>query len=338
MAEEIIWIDGVANGAQNIEKICPRRHITQSQWRPEWNEDYDGNNRYDYISDYECIFNHPIAYNHLQDDQARWQGLQDAKNQGTSVRITNLAHYTSPEAAEQIVNTNGFRGGRKLISDEIREAKFSWWSPVFNADVVANVRDHLGGVIQPFIGENDNQQALQNQFATSDAFWPNPDRRGYGKSFFQYGIHDLCQYYQNQVGGDELRYKILGTFGYKQEVMHAVLVCSQENGTGQFAAYPDVLTPAKDVNNEAVITRSEDGNWIWKPQATATEIKRLHRHWQKYPMYRRWEHVAFAFHIDPNECGENGMMMVEDLGDHQWEINDDPEPEPEPEPEPVALP
>ena len=237
-----MWLNGEANVTSEKETICPGIHLTQSQWLPEWNEHYLQPNgqghRYDYISDYECVFNHPNDHwgnEDLQDDQTRWKNLQKAKREGTTLRIDNLAHYTKPEAAEQIVNTNGFRGGQKKIN-EIKyptyrhnfKAKFTWWSPIFSSHDIANVRDHLGGVIQPFIGENDNQQALQNQFATSDAFRPNPDRRGYGKRFFQYGIHDLCQYYQNQVGGDELRYKILGTFSYKQEVMHAVLVCSQK--------------------------------------------------------------------------------------------------------------
>ena len=262
----------------------------------------------------------------MQDDQTRWKNLQKAKREGTTLRIDNLAHYTKPEAAEQIANTNGFRGGQKKIN-EIKyptyrhnfKAKFSWWSPIFSSHDIANVRDHLGGVIQPFIGENDNQQALQNQFATSDAFRPKPDR--YGRRLFQYGINDLCHYYQDQVGGDDLSYKILKTFDYKQEVMHAVLVCSQANGTGRFAAYPDVLTSVEDVNNEAVITCDAFGNWIWRPQATATKIRCLRAHqWQRYPMYRRWEHVAFAFHI-PDEW-EDGMMEVDDPRDHQWEIND----------------
>lgn len=68
--------------------------------------------------------------------------------------------------------------------------------------------------------------------------------------------------------------------------MHAVVVCSRKNGASNFATYPDVLTPIEDVKNEAVITRDYDGNWIWKPQATGSEIKRLQSHQQKYPKYR----------------------------------------------------
>ena len=95
--------------------------------------------------------------------------------------------------------------------------------------------------------------------------------------------------------------------------MHAVLVCSQVDGAGQFSDYPDVLTPEEDINNEAVITRDWDiGNWYWRPQATGgSDILRLQAHWQNYPRYRRWEHVAFAFHIPDDE-----IMVCDSPLDH----------------------
>ena len=86
--------------------------------------------------------------------------------------------------------------------------------------------------------------------------------------------------------------------------MHAVLVCNQAYGAGMFAAYPDidVLTPEQEIStgSGAVVTRDAMGNWRWKPQATGTEIWRLSDQittipWQ--PGYRRWENVAFAFHL-----------------------------------------
>ena len=93
--------------------------------------------------------------------------------------------------------------------------------------------------------------------------------------------------------------------------MHAVLVCSEADGVWQFSDYPDV--PEEDFNNEAVVvTRDDDGNWYWRPQATGgDEILRLRAHWQSYPQYRRWEHVAFAFHIPDDE-----IMVCDSPLDH----------------------
>ena len=317
MAEQIWWLDGEAKVSGEIEKICPGRHITQKQWRPEWNYMYlTPMNRcyYDYISDYACIFNHPIDnYVLLYNNQLGWQNLQAAKTQGTNVPITNIAHFTNPEAAVKITASNGFAGRAKKINNDF-QARLSLWSPVFIEDERNLARAHLGMVIQPFLTPSPADAALHNQFANSDAFLPNPRR--YGNILFSYGIDDLCKNYGNLVGGD-VRYKILGTFGYKQEIMHAVLVCSGTDGDGQFAAYPNVPTPMQDVSNEAVITRDDDGNWVWKPQATASEIRRLQCTRQIFPMYRRWENVAFAFHI-PDQWPV--MTVSGRVSDHQITI------------------
>ena len=265
---------------------------------------------YDYISDYDCIFNHPmdgiVGNQNLQYNQKGWQNLQDAKYQGWPLEITDLAHFTNDGAAKQIVKEYGFRGGLKKINEDRSHnnvfANLSWWSPVFTDAERNSLRRRLAEVIQPFTDpeEGDDLDALKNQFATSDAFQPNARR--YGRHLFRYDLNELCGNY-SQLINDEPQYKILGTFGYKQEVMHAVLVCSQVDGAGQFSDYPDVLTLEEDISNEAVITRDRDiGNWYWRPQATGGgDILRLQAHWQNYPRYRRWEHVAFAFHIPFNK-------------------------------------
>lgn len=311
MAEQVQWLDGQAKVQGIVEKICPKRHIRQNQWQSEWNEmylNYRSEWCYDYISDYECIFNHPVHPN--ADDPILWNTLQQFKQQGTKISITNLAHFTSPASAEMIKESGGFRGEEKKINEDAQGddiiAKFSWWSPVFTEDDRKEVRDTLEDAVRPFISPQDNLCTLKNQFATSNAFRPNPRR--YKSSYFKYNIHDLCYYYGKHFNGD-VQFKILGTFGYKQEVMHAVLVCSQANANGLFRAYPEVPV-TQEFDNEAVVTRpphfsgSQGGDWIWRPQATGTEITRLCRYQQRFPLYRRWENVAFAFHI-PDEWGDN---------------------------------
>ena len=293
----INWLDGKAN--VGVEKMCPGRHVRENEWQPGWNNMY--RTQYDYISDYDCIFNHPIDDQYLQYNQELWQKLQAAKNQGWPLKIKDLAHYTNHAAARQIVNDHGFRGGLKKVNEDENHddvsARLSWWSPVFTNSQRNSLRGHLGEVIQHFIDEKkDDLDALKDQFATSDAFQPNAER--YGSHFFQYDLKALCENYSQSVIHGEPQYKILGTFYYKQEVMHAVLVCSEEDGAGQFSNYPDV-----PVNNEAVVvTRDYDGNWYWRPQATGGgKILRLADHHESYPLYRRWEHVAFAFHIPDDE-------------------------------------
>ena len=380
MADQIQWLDGQAKVLGIVEKICPKRHIRQNKWLEEWNEMYLNNwsrHCYDYISDYECIFDHPF-----ERFRYFWPGpletLRGAKQRGTHISIANLVHFTSLEFSTGIITSGGFRGGYKKYNEDATghdvKAKFSWWSPMFGEHEKELVRNTLGKAIQPFhdkfrrnqshsevdggIGdqfhedgsdqdeekdsdhgsmkegseENDSEDndgnldddqddvrtfaRLQKQFATSKAF--NPTAQRYGQVYFQYDINDLCDYYGVHFDCG-VQFKILGTFSYKKEVMHSVLICSQENGDNVFEEYPPVLTPEDDVNNEAVVTRDrENGNWVWKPQATGTEIKRLPTQ-RVYPKFRRWEKVAFAFHI-PDEWEhddpEEALMYVPDLHKH----------------------
>ena len=231
---------------------------------------------------------------------------------GTKVPITKLTHFTTYDVAKEIIKSGGFHGGLKKIDEDAQGddivARFSWWSPKFSSADKEKARDTIGEAIEPFFDKKDNLTELKDQFATSAAFISNPNR--YGSSYFKYDIDDLCKCYGKHFEGD-VQFKILGTFGYKKEVMHAVLVCSEENAAGMFNAYPDVLTPEEDVKNEAVVTRNDDGDWVWKPQATGTEINRLHDQ-NIDPNYRRWENVAFAFHI-PGEF----IFTVDDLKRHR---------------------
>ena len=368
MAEQIQWLDGKAKVQGIVEKICPERHIRQNQWQSEWYDMYlndRSEHRYDYISDYECIFLHPVERSPYFNRRGLWDELQAAKQQGTHISIVNLAHFTELPSAEGIIKSGGFKGRKKKINEDATrrdvKAKFSWWSPIFGEDDIKLVRETLGAAIQPFLtddeeisdqedeaysnqeieegGDQDNEEGtvqidaesneqdddqddllltrLQKQFATSEAFNPNAQRNGF--YYFQYNINNLCDYYRVHFHC-ELQFKILGTFSYKKEVMHAVLVCSQENGDGPFNEYPSVLTPEEDDNNDAVVTRDNNGNWVWKPQATGSgEIKRLPDENMNYPKYRRWEHVAFAFHI-PKEWKNNSenepFITVPDLRGH----------------------
>ena len=321
MAErmEIQWLDGQANVPGSVEKICPKRHIKQNQWQSEWNEMYL--KHYEYISDYECIFNHPVSPYTSLEDPTRWDALQQLKQKGTEIFIKDLAHFTSPDSAKAIIECEGFRGGEKKINEDAQGdiiAKFCWWSPLFTEQDIQQVQRNLGDALRPFFdpGLQKDSSTLTNQFATSDAFMPNSQR--YGSSYFKYNINELCDDYGSDFNG-EVQFKILGTFGYKKEVMHAVLVCSEANASGMFRSYPEIGNRPDDV----VVKHGPQ--WIWKPQATGTAISRLDKYLQPYwPVYRRWEHVAFAFHI-PDEWGDDPsnekLMVVPELGTHLRQLN-----------------
>ena len=300
------WIEGQANVPNKMEYILPGSHEYDDRW----------NATYYYISDYDCIFDHPVDPAEITDiyGKERWQGLQDAKKAGTRIPINNLAHFTRENNAANIIASKGFIGGNKKINKDENgykiRASLSWWSPKFTEEDINLVRETLDTAIQPFYGENDEGETLRNQFATSDAFIPRAWR--YGSIFFEYGINELCQHYEiyRSIGQEnQIQYKILGTYVYRQEIMYAVLVCSEKDR--QFVNYPAV---SGDGSNGAVVTRN-DQNWVWSPQATSTTITRLDE-FEGQPKFRRWEHVAFAFYVP------NGVFNPPELQAHRYELQE----------------
>ena len=292
------WIEGRAKIVGAKEHILPGRHDYNDQW-------YEG---YYYISDYDCIFDYPFNRAQIKKtyDKPRWKNLKKAKKEGTKIPIKNLAHFTSEANANGIITSKGFKGGMKKINEE-ESVSLSWWSPKFENRDINLVRDTLNGALKPFYGNKD--VGLENQFATSGAFQP-PEI--YGKVFFKYTINELCEHYitYRDIGkGNQIQFRILGTYVYACEIMYAVLVCI--DGDQQFAEYPAVPGDGK---NEAVVTRN-NRNWVWRPRATSTTITRL-AGFKKIPQYRRWEHVAFAFYLP------NGVFNPPELQAHRHELHE----------------
>lgn len=162
MAGVVQWIDGRAHQPRVVEKCCPSIHITQNQWDDDWNKYFsDSRHQYPHISDYECVFSHPFMAECMNLMYGLpWQNLQAAKLNGTRVPFVDLAHFTVPVRADNIIDDGGFRGGMKKINEDENghdiEAEFSWWSPKFSENEIDRVRDTLRAAIEPFLGkEND---------------------------------------------------------------------------------------------------------------------------------------------------------------------------------------
>ncbi|CAB3996701.1 Hypothetical predicted protein [Paramuricea clavata] len=300
---EINWIVGEAN--VGVERICPGIHITQSQWQAEWNEPFQPEQNDD-LSDPVCSI-----------PQFIWSFasviiVNPAGATRTSIPIVDLVHATNRQSAVEIIMCDGFTGQLKKINEDVM-ARFSWWSPKFNDGTVESVRDRLIEDIMGLFGGDGNQldqhhlEALRNQFPISNAF---KIQEQYGDNSFTYTIEELCEFYARvmRLEVEQLRFKVLGTYLYKQEIMHAVCVCGGEDAEEMFNIYPDVSTP--EDGDGAVVTRNADGNWEWKAQATATEM--LQFNGVNVLKYRRWEHVAFAFYLPP----EHHLLHVDDIERH----------------------
>ncbi|XP_046843200.1 uncharacterized protein LOC124437252, partial [Xenia sp. Carnegie-2017] len=309
----INWLEGISNTGK--ERICPGRHIQQQEWQPKWNEEFSRRKTYDHISDYECPF--PFS-RHKSDLRILSSNerivLESAKQQGYAIPIKNLAHHTSKEA--DIIRSKGFLGGKKKINETSGESVYaylSWWSTIFDENVVRNLQDHMKNCFLELNNRKLNDiDVIKNQFGASDAFLPYTIRnQGQRCSHsFIYSIGELVESYQQHVGrAEKIEFRILGTFAYKVKVMHTVLVCSESAGKDQFSKYP--LIPQRN----SVVTKDNEGKWMWYPQATGTKIKRFDSR-KIFPMYRRYDCVSFAFHVRHGE-----IFKTNDVDKHSKKLN-----------------
>ncbi|XP_072095788.1 uncharacterized protein [Mobula birostris] len=183
---------------------------------------------------------------------------------------TQLSHVTTFNAAKEIFSRGRFTSRKwKQIGENVKEY-FSWWS--FEIDQLEIERER---------NKYQNTDILLHCFS-SPAF-----QRGsrYGNFKFTYDISSLMDMYQGSVcAGQPPEVRVLGTFRYKQEVMHAVVVSCP--GTSLFDDCPDIPS-----DPEAVISKSDQG-WMWRPDSTGLDLP---------PFYRSWDHVGFAFHL-PGGC------------------------------------
>ena len=90
---------------------------------------------------------------------------------------------------------------------------------------------------------------------------------------FECNIDHLLDAYSSQYcRTQKSKLLVLGTFAYKQEVMHAILVCPPD-ATEWIAALPDVHDPT----SRGVITQSTEGIWEWKPESTGYKANYFNR-------------------------------------------------------------
>ena len=87
-------------------------------------------------------------------------------------------------------------------------------------------------------------------------------------------LWNVINAYKVSVGVGTVQLRILGTFRYISEVMHAVLVCPAYVPTDDFVSFP-------------IIEQKEGKPFEWKPYCTDSG--------------RMWDHLSFAFYLKKGE-------------------------------------
>lgn len=262
---------------QNIEHFLPGKHLQSDCW--------DRPGSYEYIPDSK------VFGSETEHDLPTCQ-----------FRVKSLIHATTPKAASDIIRKGGLLPNFKVLLGE-KALPLIWWGLALEESDIIQYTEQCRRFASRV--ERDRQaseqqaevDSLSNQFETltmeegmgifcSSAPFARESR--YGNIVFEYPADELFSAYSSQFcANKEPTFRVMGTFAYKQEVMHAVLVCPPNKYRKAFPF----------VDEDVSIIYKKDGVWIWNPETTGDKM-------YKSPtsrFYRRWEHATFAFLVQEDQ-------------------------------------
>lgn len=220
-----------------------------------------------------------------------WDYREKFNDLSKSIPFTDIHHDTSLRVKGLIQTSGGFKGGDKKYEEDMGRditGSFSWWSVnIAEAD------------LQRII--NDNNLAGKE---TADVFEPRKSR--YGQQRFVIGLNTMIRAYATRCASPaEIR--ILGTFKYKREVMHALVIAPQRDKIFQtkpllarFTNPEDQTDGEGEIFLEAnpILTYSGEGQYNWTNFSTITWDNQAQALSDKI---RFWGNLAFAFFLNPLE-------------------------------------
>lgn len=224
-----------------------------------------------------------VRYNKWNDVTTdEWNIKYPTIRHSREITFTNVRHDTNLHALLKITNEGKFIGRRKRNFGSL-----SWWS----IDITYKLTDtmHHSGI---------------NEHCCSPVFRRYSSR--YGDYAISYKLSDLItKYGMACCGGYFPCLKVLGTFLYKQQVMHVIVI--HPKGIKGFDNYPNL----QETNSMVYLKKETTNTWIWKPDSVCSTFfvgknqKRLRE------KYCRWDHVAFGFYIGDNNRGFGGFEAAD---------------------------
>ncbi|XP_078079156.1 uncharacterized protein LOC144500316 [Mustelus asterias] len=271
----------IKSGFRGPEDFYPQKHVSHREWG--------------------SVFTVP--------DSAVFGTHIDAPKEGERAKfpITNLIHVTDSKGVRGILADQSLKKANMKQVGENLKLQFSWWSVQVNQEemekelkirrqaVTKQLRQTMEGVSAQDVGSL--RDSLLEQFISSPAFL---EVSNYGNFKFTYKIDDLIGEYKKSVcKGKDPEFRVLGTFKYNIEIMHAVVV--HPPGVKTFERCPPL--PSEVISREGT-------EWEWRPESTGSEMRVLTQDgdgsWRVsdcYPDCRRWDFVSFAFYL-PDEKPE----------------------------------
>ncbi|KAL3878290.1 hypothetical protein ACJMK2_030655 [Sinanodonta woodiana] len=195
-------------------------------------------------------------------------------------RFSEIIHATHQHALLSIIKDSGFKPGTKIIPG-CGITSFVWFAMKIGLLEVNRFK---------YFSTSDKSAKIDcSSIANSPCFEP---MSRYGEFKLTFEIQNVINAYSQQFcpwTKPDLR--ILGTFIYKMEIMHTVLVCPPGTpGTSKYPLLDQKQTPVICEDPE------KEGTFIWRPDSTGDKDNADIDPKKRKP-FRRWEHVTFAFYV-----------------------------------------
>ncbi|KAL3879422.1 hypothetical protein ACJMK2_031720 [Sinanodonta woodiana] len=198
------------------------------------------------------------------------------------IHVTEMTHATSFECMRSIIVDGGFKSREKFLPG-IGPLSLVWFGLKIDEREIDCMKERCKVEVQrqvQGVPEEIADQVLY-QTARTPAFQP---RSMHGNCKFTIGIKEVMHAYSSDL---DLEMKILGTFAYQQEIMHAILVCLPNS--------PNTHTLPPLFSNPLIQRDTQLEKWIWKPHSTGNTY--IYYIDSIIPKFIRWEHVTFAFEV-----------------------------------------
>ncbi|KAL3878291.1 hypothetical protein ACJMK2_030656 [Sinanodonta woodiana] len=248
-------------------------------------------------------------YNYTK-DYIKYNGDEWGCDLINNLSFSDIIHVTHQRALLSIIRDGGFIPGLKRIPDCTLDS-FVWFGLKIGQEAVDALRDYYTTQcrmekcdISGELGSGDNFHEINcRSIVNSPCFEP---MSRYGEFKLTFEIQNVIEAYSQQFClSRKPDFRILGTFIYKMEIMHTVLVCPPNTpGTKKYPLLDQSQTPVICEDPE------KEGTFIWRPDSTGDKDTADACIFLRGP-FRRWEHATFAFYVPAGD-----ILKLDNVSSH----------------------
>ncbi len=208
-------------------------------------------------------------------DLRRHQRMHEVRGKLEPQQLTlttgNLVHVTTVKRAANIIKCKSIKGGEKEFKGVLKSLNLFWCGLCF---------DQMSEECREYKRSMARALSLHPEELDLCSSCPFQESSRYGNVKFTFSFDAFLEMYEDMIECSA-QFRILGTFRYKREMNHTILV-HPEDVSEIFEALP------KLENDNKVKLLPHRSGVMWKPQSTSCQAD-------------SWEQVTFAFLMEKGE-------------------------------------